>query len=363
MTGAIAEKAISEERCGDADADAVDVDVGNEAEEESPVERQRGKDFEELLDGLPDLDSPPAVGGRGTGVTQGVPGVAAIAEATLREALRVERRIESAERETARQRWVFDWQEDDCAVSQQVILRDLTEARELLEELRSGLFTWFRWFNAGRIVELEPDMLDLLSGLIGRTCPGYAAHWSPLVLHAALAYLDQADASDAARAVAEIEQRRLAELRLRPDGRERSGWPWVQLDRSRWPDGEADTSSGSAKPEQISGLVDSRERRREDDSADQDGALAFPGQGQLGLRLQVWNGDENEMRCLLDLPVLFSDSGPAAERRFLGAVAQIAAEESRRYAEGIAQTAARVLKDDGPAEAAAVSTEPCAKSA
>ena len=71
--------------------------------------------------------------------------------------------------------------------------------------------------------------------------------------------------------------------------------------------------------------------------------VTFLDGSQVALRVQVWDGDEGKMECLCDLPIVFADPGRAAVRRLLGSVAQIAAEESRRFAESVARRAADLV--------------------
>jgi len=68
--------------------------------------------------------------------------------------------------------------------------------------------------------------------------------------------------------------------------------------------------------------------------------VSFMDASQIVLHVQVWGDCEGSWECLLDLPVIFANPGPAAERRLLANVAQIAAREAQEFAEAIGRRAA-----------------------
>ena len=342
MTGTITEKAISEEQGGG--DDVADVDVGNGAEEESAVARL-GQSFGELTEELLEV---------GFNIWQGpfaggMPGTLEIADTFTMSLMRIDQRLAFVRDELGRTRFDFDWVADDYRAGQRAALGELKEVEETLDGIRTALLRWLGTVhsNSTRIIEVSRDAWPLLHELASLSPLHHSGEATGSLVEIAVEYL--AASGDARRIVADAEARRSAKRR---------GLAGVVNDGGG-------TSSGSAKAEQVSGLADSADRQAEDDSADEDSAdedFVFPGKGEYGWRLQIWDSNEPEMRCVLDLPVLFSDPGPAAERRVVSRVAQIAAEESRRYAEGIAQTVARMLDrtrdNSGPAEAGSARAKP-----
>lgn len=349
MTGAITEEAISAERCGD--ADAVDVDD----------RRERG--LAALMSGMAVYTL-----GRSDPLKMNVPGPKQLAEALLWQVRCAKMRLSAVREALNAMGFTFDWQTGDLAVEREAGLNALDDADALIDGLRAPLLTWLGSFGDVRLVELDRETMNAVESLVA-LIPGYMGRQVETVVRGAVLHLAAEPSAEAIIAMAEQGRREALgrEYGLYSGVRDRSGWPWTKESGEPRPDGEADTSSGSLKPEEISGLADSGDSRREDDSADRDKTFAFPGEGQLGVRVQVWDGDESKMRCALDLPVLFSDPGPAAERRVVSRVAQIAAEELRRCAEGIAKSAAGVLdrveNNGSSAEAESASAEPREQSA
>jgi hypothetical protein len=270
-----------------------------------------------------------------------------IAEALVSDKLIIADRVRFARDEVQQIDWGrFQFLPDDFRCAQRVALEGLDDAVERLEQVTSALLRWLQAFQCTRVVQIEEASWPALRALAVSTLPQVTAGVIGLLVEAAVDHL--AKQPNAAQIVAEIEQRRLRALDAKY-GRTRDystseSWPWVQLDGSVWPENEAQTNSVRREADQVSEPVDSDDSRHEGDSAGGDESISGPEPGQVPLRLQVWGEDDDSpTECLLDLPVVLADAGPAAERRFLRAVTQLAAQEARQFAESIDSRAADLM--------------------
>jgi len=217
MVGTITEKAISEERCGDADADVVDVEDPRERGLAGLVAAMRGYTLAE---------SHPMV----------VPGPREIAEKIFWQLRCIEMELAGAREALKTMGFTFDWQIDDLAVERDAGLKLLEDAEALIHGLRVPLRTWLGNFGNTRLVELDREMMEIVKSLAA-SIPDYLGLQPKMVIRAAVEHLV------AEPRAPEIIARSEQSSRIRWDERHghafcaktRNHWPWTQESGEPWP--------------------------------------------------------------------------------------------------------------------------------